>query len=260
MKSGFDYETTILEWVGDLEKGECLIISDHMCSANYEATAMVSDSLLGEKQKQKWKDNSQSTMPPDFINEADGLMLEVMRFDDHSPDGTKNPYLARVKKMAKDAAPFVDELADLRHFYAIPNTGLPTDEDHNYKFYYNGFRRTVEKHLAKVETYRKNHPNKKLVFLAMDESSGVYIERVSSDENGTLGRPHFVFFDRRFVEVFQNSGIDYFILFTPFNHFETLEKRLELPKLVIYDIGHMKEGSLLRIYDYDETRMVSSER
>lgn len=35
-------------------------------------------------------------------------------------------------------------------------TDLPTEEDHNYKFCYLSFQRTVRKHLSKIHEYKKN--------------------------------------------------------------------------------------------------------
>ena len=60
------------------------------------------NTLLSNEYLEKWKNNSSSNLPPDFINEKDSLMLEVMRIDDHSPDGKKNPVLRREKEMHKE--------------------------------------------------------------------------------------------------------------------------------------------------------------
>ena len=88
-----------------------------------------------------------------------------------------------------------------------PVTDLPIDEDHNYKNYYKSFQRMVRKHASKIEAYRTNHPNKELIFLVMDETSGIYFEI----QKEMCGKPHLVFFDNRFVYEFIGKDIDYLI-------------------------------------------------
>ena len=46
-------------------------------------------------------------------------------------------------------------------------TDLPEREDHNYQFYIENFKRTIEKHIRSIPLYRKNHPNYKIVFLSL---------------------------------------------------------------------------------------------
>ncbi len=260
MKLDFDIESNILEWISELEPGQCAIISDFEESENYHDTVRVLETLSGDRLFDRWRDNSASVLPPDFIDEKDSLMMEVMRFDDHSPDGKKNPNLARQREMSKELEPIMHIFPSAKHVMAIALTDLPTEKDHNYRFYYNGFKRTVKKHLAKAPSYRKNHPGKRLVFLAVDESSGVYFERAPGDEETNFGKLHIPFFDTRFLEAFERSDLDYLILFCPFNHYKSLGKHLKLPNLIIFDVKNMAAGDMLQRIDYDEARMISSEK
>lgn len=91
----------------------------------------------------------------------------------------------------------------------------------------------------------------------MDETSGVYFETI--DRSQTLGRLHLVFFDERFVSEFIDKDIDYLILYTPYNYFDTLGEHEELPHLVIYDVKNLKNSEIMQHYVYDENRMKSTE-
>ena len=241
LKTNYDDEIDIINEVHVLEPSECFILSDREGSDNYLKTVAILNTLLCDGYLEKWKNNSSSNLPPDFINEKDSLMLEVMRIDDHSRDGKKNPVLRREKEMHKE----LEQLGILRMFpnaqkvICNPVTDLPTDEDHNYKNYYKSFQRTIRKHASKIETYRRNYPNKELIFLVMDETSG--------------------FFDKRFVSEFIDKDIDYLIWFMPYNYFETVESHEPLPHLVIYDVKNLKNSVMMQYIDYDENRMKSCE-
>ncbi len=260
IKPYFDSEANILEWVRDLEPNQCFILSDDEGSPNYAKTVRALDALIMEENASHWKDNTLTDLPPDFINEEDGVMLEVMRFDDHSPDGKKNPNLARQRKMAAEIEPFLDLFPNVQHVFLIPDTGLQTEEDHNYRFYYKAFQRTVKKHLNKLPSYRKNHPGLKTIFLVFDESSGVYFERIGDPNNPYSAHLYYPFWDERFLEVFEKSTLDYLILVCPFNNYQTTGDHLVLPNLTIFDIAHMNNGTRLRHLKYDESKMFSSEK
>ncbi len=257
LKTNYDDEIDIISEVHNLEPGECLILSDKECSAHYIKTAEILDSILSQDYLKRWKDNSLSNLPPDFINEKDSLMLEVMRIDDHSPDGKKNPVLRREKEMHKELeqSGILKMFPNAQKIICNPVTDLPTGEDHNYKNYYKSFQRTVRKHASKIETYRKNYPNHELIFLVMDETSGIYFEI----QKEMCGKPHLVFFDRRFVTEFIDKNIDYLIWFMPYNYFEMADSHEPLPHLVIYDVKNLKNSTMMQYIDYDENKMKSCE-
>lgn len=260
MELYFDNELNILKDIHELSPSECCIISDREGSKNYLKAVRIIDRILGDKTISNWVDNSKSNFPPDLINEKDALIMEVMRIDDHSPDGKNNPSLARQREMGREAKPLLEQMPASVRFIANAVTDLPTDEDHNYKFYYSSFQRTVAKHLSKLEKYKKNYPNKKVIFLVFDETSGVYCERASINGNELKARLHFPFCDNRFLNVFINSDLDYLLWYIPYNHYRTLGDHLVLPRLILIDVKNARNGDMLQRLDYDEERMMSNER
>lgn len=258
MKLDYDIESNILEDIHDLDSKECLIISDSDESENYYKTTKIITDILDEGYLNIWKDNSGSSSPPDFINERDSLMMEVMRFDDHSPDGKINPNLAKQRQMKKTLESLA-KLPKVNRMFMIGATDLPTELDHNYKYFYTGFQRTIRKHLAKINKYRSYHPNKKIIFLVLNEASGIYFESVNKSGESGFGRIHYIYADKRFVNEFINSDLDYLILFSPYNHFDSFPKKEE-PNLVIFDVKNFMKNKEYILLDYDETRMVSSEK
>ena len=247
MPTTFDDENKILAYLNECDANECFIISDKINSKNYKKTVKVIESLLDENYMNNWEDNSKSSLPPDFINKKNNMMIEVMRVDDHSSDGKNNPVLKKERQMHKELNNIFGSLPQDISVFCNPVTDLPTEIDHNYKNYYLSFQRAVRKHASKITKYRENHPNKGLIFLVMDETSGIYFEKL----NMSLGRSHLVFFDNRFVREFINLDIDYFIMFMPYNYFNTLEHHDELPHIVIFDIKHLKDGKMMKYIDYD---------
>ena len=134
-------------------------------------------------------------------------------------------------------------------------TELPADKDHNYKNYYESFQRTVRKHASKTFKYKQNHPNKRLIFLVMDETSGIYFE----SKNDNFGKPHYVFFDNKFIAEVISIDIDYLIWYIPYNYAETIRNNISLPHLIIYDVKNLKNSEMMQYIDYDETKMKSNE-
>ena len=95
-----------------------------------------------------------------------------------------------------------------------------------------------------------------------DESSGIYLESLGV---GSVGLPHKHFIDRRFIDVFKNSNIDYLIWYAPnkscsYNDDGKI-KRLFLPTITIYDVKNFMKNKIIKnnLYDYDEKKMISSE-
>ena len=101
MKLDYDIELNILEDIHELDPNQCFIFSDEEGSDNYFATTKIIDDIVGVNCFNKWKDNTHSQFPPDFINKKDSLLMEVMRIDDHSPDGKRNLNAEKLKKVHK---------------------------------------------------------------------------------------------------------------------------------------------------------------
>lgn len=207
----------------------------------------------------RWKNNTQSKMPPDFISNNGKYMMEVMRFDDHSKNGKDNPTLAKESKMYEEIKPLLNN----NLVFITAHSGLPTEKDHNYDMYYNGFKRTVTKHINKIPNYKSNHPNAKCIFLVFDESSGTYYENNGNKNQGIL---HYHFMDKKFIDVFEKSDVDYLIWFAPYKgcHIDKKgkPKYIQVTPLVIYDVKKFMKNRYIRnkIYNYNENKMISSEK
>ena len=217
----------------------------------------------------KWMDCSgKDVPPPDFVNDSDSLMLEVMRVDDHERPGDKkgivNPSRAHetdiINAYEKEFAELLSRAADGASLTILGKTDLPTSDDHSYAMYLSGFRRIVGKHAKHAEEYRSNHPGHELVFYVFDESTG-YFELSEQLEHGVRegielrGRPHYFFADEAFLDVISQSNADYFIWHTPFKHEHLFAKGLILPETVVYDVRRMDFPG----HGYDAARMVSME-
>ena len=207
-----------------------------------------------------WIDSSgKDQPPPDFYNEKEKVMMEVMRVDDHGyrkHGKTVNPTYRKENEIRKELEEKgFDKLFPNAKLIANVNSGLPTKEDHNYKYYYNNFKRTIEKHRDNINNYRKNHKNYKLIFFVYDESSA-YIDAESTNEISVYGRLHLYFFDKRFVECFKNEDIDYLVWMTPYKGYQYAPDEIQPTRATVYDL----KNANYKLIEYDEKRMVSSEK
>lgn len=215
-----------------------------------------------------WIESSgKSDPPPDFYSDEYKCMMDVMRVDDHSYKNKKgklvNPTNRHIRDMEKEILQSgIMEMCPNAELFINGITDLPTHEDHNYNFYLKNFERVILQHIQKIPLYKKNHPFYDVVFFIMDESSA-YIE--AADKKCALedkragqvlaGYPHLYFIDSNFVRIFEGSGIDYVIWFTPFKYCEIAEGQLDLPKACVFDIKKFS----IQTEEYDAERMMSAE-
>lgn len=218
------------------------------------------------KWKRHWIDSSaKDALPPDFYSDKYKLMIEVMRVDDHGfkKNGKyRNPTYEREQMLENEIRKYVDNerIFNSLEIFIVPNTGLPTEEDHNYKFYTENFQRTIGKHKKKIAKYKENHPGHKMIFYVFDESSAYFLaedKNVKTPKPGEVvaGRAHFFWRDKAFLKVFMDSEIDYLIWFTPFKKIVTVGPYVDWPKVYFFDCKKGVENLL----DYDVERMVSVE-
>mgnify|MGYP007081727145 FL=1 len=256
----FDKESEIIEFFQTIvSPSETLLIPGN------EETEQVFQSIFDEKSWTKWTDTSgKNDPPPDFYCDEYGLMMDVMRVDDHGYISEKgkmvNPTLTRESEVTRE----LQEKGILGQFpgaklHLLVDTKLPTEEDHNYRFYRDNFVRTVETHKKKIHRYKENHPSCKVIFFVFDESSA-YMEtpyKSSNPVQGQLnfGRVHFWFNDSSFIKVLQDSDIDYLVWFTPYKMIEFLGNGLKLPRAVVYNIKELPQEQ----FEYNEDRMMSVE-
>lgn len=255
-KLDYDTEYHVLEDVNELMPSECSILSDNENSSFYFETIKVLEKIINSADLRQWKDNASLNKSPDIINAKDKLAMEIMRIDDHSPDGKKNPYKAKARKAIKNL-----NFGDKARITTSLPTDLPTDEDHNYKNLYTSFQRTMRKHISKLKIYKSNYPDSKIIFLVVNETSGIYLEMTSKTKPTWVcaGRPHLFFCDNRFLNEFINTDLDYLIMYSPYCRFKTATSWSSLPELVILDVKRLANNKNLKRIDYDESRMISSE-
>lgn len=104
-----------------------------------------------------------------------------------------------------------------------------------------------------------NHPGYKLIFFVFDESS-MYCKvneknKVVTPGERFVGTPHKWCVDRAFVEVFKDSGIDFFIWFTPYKYLNVVGQPSNIPTACFYDCNKISET----LIEYDSDYMMSVE-
>ena len=230
-------------------------------------TLSVLDSIHSKRKWKKWIDtSSKKELPPDFYNPSSKLMMDVMRIDDHTHVDDKgnivNPHNKRESEILEEMIsknPYVKDAAEKGHVFIVPRTNLPTDEDHNYNFYIDCFKRVINKHINKIKKYRENHPGYKVIFFILDEASP-YIKcfdevRIKRVGDSIFAQPHYWWLDSNMVSCFKDTEIDYVIWMTPFKHFDSDEK-VELPEATVYNVKKINCKDLI---DYKPEEMQSLE-
>lgn len=217
----------------------------------------------------KWRDWKYSAgkndPPPDFYNDKLSVMMDVMRVDDHAFINKKgkvvNPTNAGESLLRKELekSGIMNNFPNCKEVFINAKTLLPTDEDHNYRFYRDNFNRVVGEHARKIELYKQNHPGYKIAFFVMDESSAyfrMWDKNVKPEEGKfTKGMPHFFFFDKAFIDVIKEANIDYLFWFAPFKLLRTDQGIYSLPQAVIYDVHKIDFNEI----EYDQSEMSSIE-
>lgn len=216
----------------------------------------------------KWTDSSaKDAPPPDFFCDEFQLMMDVMRVNDHEYKNRKgkpvNPVYIRERKIANDAEKQIKKQCVLNPsptFLINAISDLPTEQDHNYNLYRSHFVKTVNSHIKKIRNYKRTHPDYKLIFFIMDESSA-YCKvkrkpKVYKAGNRIKIDPHQYYYDESFVKVFANTDIDYVIWFAPFKRIDSIHGVVPQPKVFVYDTKKIDYGKLIT---YDEKFIISAE-
>lgn len=248
----FDKEDKIIEYLKYIDKQEIAIFPK---SKNSE---YIINSILNDESWKKWCNSSgKSDLPPDYYNNEQKVMMDIMRIDDHAFINEKgkviNPTNKKESELLKELSSKNSMLQDAAidgRLIVIADSGLRGYEDHNYDFYVNNFNRVVNKHIEKIPLYRNNHPGFKTIFMIFDESSPYFenfdlnYEKFTKVGQCKRGFPHFWWIDNNFLNCVKNSSIDYLIWITPYKHFDSLEKA-ELPQVIVCDLSK---------YPYDELK------
>ena len=176
LRNSLDIEAEQLDFLRTgFRSEECALIPEA------EETEAILSIVLDEA---GWEDHSgEDVPPPDFVNHGQHVMPEAMRVDDHERPGDKkgfvNPSRSHeseiIRQYEHEFREILNMAADDARLTILGKTGLPTEEDHSYGMYIDGFKRIVEKHARHADSYRDNYPSYKLVFYVFDESTG-YLE------------------------------------------------------------------------------------
>lgn len=258
----FDDELNILEWFQTSPEQYVYF------PVQSETTTTLFNSLIDKENFSQWVYSAgKSDPPPDFYNKEIEMMMDIMRIDDHGhlDENGKytNPVNQRESKLRKNLNKFrfFSNFTDIKKIFINAVTDLPEFEDHNYKYYFDNFKRTIEKHIKSIPLYKSNHPGYKVVFFIFDESSGYVLAENERQAKSKIHQgecfycslySHFA--DKRFAEVFLNSDIDYLVWYSPFKHFES--NMPEMPNICVFDI---KKLSLQNFYDFQENLIMSTE-
>ena len=260
--STFNDESMILKYFKDVSNNEIAIFG------NLFICKHIIYSLRWEINKRKWKNSSgKNDPPPDFYNDKQKLMMDVMRIDDCAyVDGkgkVQNKSLQREGELYKEYFKDIDR-KDLQ-ILIVPNTKLPTNEDHNFKRYYDNFVRVFKEHESKLDLYKSNHPGYKTIFFIFDESSAYCeasdmkdVKREKHEGMKTSEvKAHLFCYDKEFVKIIKESEVDYVIWFAPFKLIQAEGIGIfPLPKCAVYDVKHIKDAEL---FEYNHKMMISSE-
>lgn len=187
--------------------------------------------------------------------------MDVMRIDDHAYVDEKgrviNRHNERESKITKELISknkIIKSVAEKGNLFITPDSGLRGYADHNYDYLANNFKRVVQKHINKIDKYKKNHPGYKTIFFVLDESSP-YVKcfdkkRPKKPGDKIFAQPHLWWLDKNMLNILKNSGIDYLIWMCPYKYFEA-EVELNFPKAVIYDVKKIKYNKCLNYNNED---------
>ena len=260
-----DSEAKILKEFRAFANADWIKAPLYVLSDSDETVAMITDFIDETKWNSEWTDaSSKSDPPPDFYNNQEKIMLEVMRIDDHAYVDNRakiqNPTNQKARKTAREMLDSGKiKLAPNGNIFVNAPTDLPTLEDHNYGFYINNFKRVIEKHIIHIPMYQNNHPGFKMIFFIYDESSAYFQvntpNRAISQGERFAGIPHYWFLDKSFLDVVEQSGIDYLIWYTPYKRIERSEQPIELPMACVLDCNQLPT----EVISYPEELMMSVE-
>lgn len=252
-------EDNLISFFQHMDKGEICLIP-----ANKEIEEVIS-AIVDLERWAKWTNSSKKNdPPPDFYCDELSLMMEVMRVDDHGyevEENIINPTYQReheIEKELSDEGVF-DFSPNLKSVIINARTDLPTEEDHNYQFYLDNFKRTVTKHIGHITNYKRNHPGYKVIFFIFDESSAYFVKLgdsiIMDNQTAVPGQQHWFFADEAFVKVFRNSDIDYIVWCAPFKYINAIGSEPIQVRAAVIDV---KQYDVVPI-TYDSSKMVSSE-
>lgn len=241
-----------------------------LCGANSEIE--LCKIIQDENFWDEWKDTSAHDAPPtDFYSDKYNLMMDVMKVEDNTRKTKKgklrNPKAEAENRLYRaliDKGVITDRAPDVQ-INAV--TDLPTMEDHQFKWYFDSFKRVILEHNRKIPLYNENHKNFKTVFFVFDESTA-YIQLLagqtySAPKKGQkytvyINQLHFFANDAKFQDVLKKCDADYVIWYAPYKYYDHGSLPQPIYQAAIIDIQMLKKGECESL-NYLHGLMVSAE-
>ena len=107
---------------------------------------------------------------------------------------------------------------------------------------FDNFNRVFNKHLSKVDSYRKNHDGYSLCFVICEKW-----RRLKLEDGSTF--PYHPCLEKRFLNLMQKTNIEYLLWFTPY-----LKPEKDFPELVIINIKNMP-SDMGRVFNWKEGKV-----
>ena len=215
--------------------------------------------------QEKWEDNSSKlSLPPDFCNHEDRIMMEVMRIDHYGYEDEKgnkrNPNTENINDLVQgltDAG--LEKILEQNIIIGALRDDIKSHE-YGYTQYLENFKRIYGKHTGKIPSYRERHPGYKLIFLVFDEST-LYYEMGKDEPFEQRIMPigkitiHDPLIDEAFNSVLRKSDVDMVIWFSPFKWIDTNKGSIRLPPVRFYRMDYKLET---RTFDPEKMKCVES--
>lgn len=225
--------------------------------------------ILDEKYWKMWTSSfGKDAPPPDFYCDKYELMMDVMRVDDHTfkKNGHyRNPTNEAESRLYHELkSQGIEDGVNNNHVIISAKSGLPTEQDHNYKWYLSNFERVLEKHNQKINLYKQNHPGYKCIFFIFDESSAYLVARNKKEIPKKIipgapffGQIHHHFLDNNFISVLNKINADFIIWHSPYKHYIFASPQIpQLPKTCVYEVSKLSE---LETINYNQELIFQSE-
>lgn len=202
----------------------------------------VKSILLSDK---SWKNTSQhkSAEPtPDFVNDKQKMMLEMIKVDDNSPESGFMQKIDRNLRTGKPNMSLHKNVKDVQNSsISEVEVNIPVSDilqKASLKYYRSNIKTRLQKHTGKVaEKYKKNRQSYKLIFFIQDYSS--WYVRYFPAKDGIKRDYYNPLLDSEFINMMRNNGVDFVLWHKP--HYGNNE----IPEYVLKDLQNVRSESLI---------------
>lgn len=236
------------DWDGEHEIFKRLVTEISLGSAQIHTDHKSSKWLKNCILHGNWEfasDNGDGHLTPDIVSKKYSIMIDVMRVNDQEKKKGKNATYARAAKIKPEIQRFQEQLGiNVPTIINAVDTSTPTDEHHNYKRLVRNTKRVVQNHLSKIPQYKSNHPGFKTAFLIFNEANA-YVDAKDYSKNSLLGHIVFPWNDKRLMENFVDSDLDWIIWYSPYTHVQITDpKDFDKSKFLSLTIGIINTSNI----------------